>query len=531
MPFSSGATEKAVEAVLDGLSHSPLSEHLIVRGSCATQQWMGPFRRPIKDLDLLYVRSEPLASIFAAFKAFLGTCSRAHLWFDTPAMEESVIWGESLTPGYRLVCPYRGEDDEDKLQIDMSMGDPLIVPPLSIVLPFGSQPITVKTVALEIAAAWKLHGLFENINGPWQSKTLWDLYLFCRFNTLDIALFRQAVALAFSSRLDPVCILKRLLYGDFGQSKTSARSWEQDFSSFGGTAFVPLNEVLIWLSNFLTPIFEYANDGTLLTHADVVSHRVNLLRGNTSPEARQKRKALNKKVKVLTHKAYPSIPHLPESRLGVSDKHIDAPRALMLTQQSRHDTDRVVVQEKLDGSCVCVYRFNDKIFALGKDGDLAECSPNASRQLWANWVLEHKERFLRLLDNGERVCGEWLAMVHGTRYHNIREPFVVFDLFDTENRALSYEMLHARVTQHHFETPTLLHNGDVCSVEQALANLDKKHYPSLDMPEGAIWRLERNNRVLFRAKYVRPDKIDGCYLSEKTGQPSLWHWQPSPDPT
>lgn len=60
---------------------------------------------------------------------------------------------------------------------------------------------------------------------------------------------------------------------------------------------------------------------------------------------------------------------------------------------------------------------------------------------------------------------------------------------------------------------------------------------AMDPVEGAVWRVERNaqiNRssservwmVDYLAKYVRPDKVDGCYLPEKNGGTPIWNWYP-----
>lgn len=36
---------------------------------------------------------------------------------------------------------------------------------------------------------------------------------------------------------------------------------------------------------------------------------------------------------------------------------------------------------------------------------------------------------------------------------------------------------------------------------------------------------ERRRVVDFLAKYVRPEKIDGCYLPEITGREPHWNWR------
>lgn len=231
----------------------------------------------------------------------------------------------------------------------------------------------------------------------------------------------------------------------------------------------------------------------------------------------------------LGHKAYGSIGHLPGSRVGTGDHHIEAAQAALLTTQGRPDHE-IFVQEKLDGSCVCAARLGDEIVALGRDGSLAERSPNEGRRLWARWVADHQDRFLSVLADGERLVGEWLALVHGTRYQLHHDPFVVFDLMRAQERT-PHDALQERLAPGLFTVPALLHRGDPLCSEEALRLLEPAgRHGALDPPEGAVWRLERREgkrrRVLLLAKYVRPEKIDGAYLPENTGTEALWNWRP-----
>jgi hypothetical protein len=50
------------------------------------------------------------------------------------------------------------------------------------------------------------------------------------------------------------------------------------------------------------------------------------------------------------------------------------------------------------------------------------------------------------------------------------------------------------------------------------------HHGAIDAPEGLVYRVEAGGRVVLVAKWVRPDKVDGAYLPEKTGRAALYHW-------
>jgi hypothetical protein len=64
-------------------------------------------------------------------------------------------------------------------------------------------------------------------------------------------------------------------------------------------------------------------------------------------------------------------------------------------------------------------------------------------------------------------------------------------------------------------TPYLVGIGDPISVNEALDTLGEhgKH-GATEQIEGAVWRVERKGMVDYLCKYVRPDKVDGKYLSD-----------------
>lgn len=57
-------------------------------------------------------------------------------------------------------------------------------------------------------------------------------------------------------------------------------------------------------------------------------------------------------LKLIGGKGYGSIGHLSGSRLGPSDSTIHFGQERILTEKARDKHDRIIVTEKLDGSCV-----------------------------------------------------------------------------------------------------------------------------------------------------------------------------------
>src|SRR5947207_11212796 len=152
---------------------------------------------------------------------------------------------------------------------------------------------------------------------------------------------------------------------------------------------------------------------------------------------------ITKFIKPLGIKAYGSICHLPGSRLGPGDHKLNPGQAKILTEKVRDKHDVIIVREKLDGSNVAVARVNGQLIALGRAGYPAISSKYEQHRLFAAWVFERLEQFEFLIE-GERLCGEWLAQAHGTRYDLAHDPFVPFDLMRGEERS-NYAEFVARV--------------------------------------------------------------------------------------
>lgn len=241
--------------------------------------------------------------------------------------------------------------------------------------------------------------------------------------------------------------------------------------------------------------------------------------------------AVVKNRKPLGGKSYGSIAHLPGSRLGPGDHHCHEGQARIATVKTRDVHDLVIVQEKLDGSNVGVAKIDGHILALTRAGYEAHTSPYEQHHKWGEWVKANEGRFHDLLNNGERICGEWLLQAHGTRYALRHEPFVAFDLFrpvsavgPTGKRVTQAELCD-RVDPVGLTTPHVVHRGySAFSMEKAEEFLRTQGmHGALDPLEGLVWRVERKGEVDFLCKFVRRDKADGKYLPELNGGVTVWN--------
>lgn len=223
-------------------------------------------------------------------------------------------------------------------------------------------------------------------------------------------------------------------------------------------------------------------------------------------------------------KSYGRIPHLPGSRQSRDDIGLSGGQARILLEEARDDKDTIIVQQKLDGSNVGVAKIDGIIVPLVRAGYRAEASRWEQHHHFATWTHRNYALF-DFLEEGERVCGEWLGQAVGTIYDLPHLPFAPFDIMRNRHERALYEELVDRVAER-LPLPQLVSKGPPLSIEAALARLDADAHGAKEEIEGAIWRVERDGEVDFVAKYVRHSKIDGKYLPEISGKPSIWLWHP-----
>jgi hypothetical protein len=235
-----------------------------------------------------------------------------------------------------------------------------------------------------------------------------------------------------------------------------------------------------------------------------------------------------KPLKPLNGKAYGSIGHMPQSRVGPGDWHVHEGQARICCEKPRKG-DRIIVTEKLDGACMSVANIDGQIVALSRAGYAASDALYEHLREFVPYVERNRDRFSALLSPGERVVGEWLAMAHGTiydPYHDGFAPFIPFDIFRGNGRILRDEFVSScdRVG---LTTAHCVHDGvEPMSIEAAVEALGPRGFHgSTEAVEGAVWRVEREDRVDFLAKFVRKDKIDGAYLPNIAMRDPIWHWR------
>jgi len=218
--------------------------------------------------------------------------------------------------------------------------------------------------------------------------------------------------------------------------------------------------------------------------------------------------------KPLGHKSYGSIGHLHNSRLGPGDHKVDIGQHRLCVEKCPKNW-RIIVQEKLDGSCVSAAKINGEIIALGRAGYKAYTSPYSHIREFQNWVNIHRGKLNYLLREGERVVGEWMLLQVSIPYviKDYTNLFVPFDLINGHlNRATSNEVVE-RCREIKISGPNVIHMGPSINPQHiAGRHLLHPDVTAQEIPEGFVYRAESDGQVKFLAKWVKEDHEPGKWL-------------------
>lgn len=234
-----------------------------------------------------------------------------------------------------------------------------------------------------------------------------------------------------------------------------------------------------------------------------------------------------KSLKPLGAKGYGSTPHLVGSRVGPADSHVDPSLALIMTEKVRHKHDRIIVTEKLDGSCMTVARIGRWVLPINRAGYLVTDSPWPMQHVFADYVADRGDPFTSVLSDGERIAGEWMLQAHGTRYRVVdpADLFAAFAIIGPRGR-IPYDEFSSRVDAAGIRRAHVISDGPAMSQAAAVAALGSSGFhDALEQPEGAVWVLETRGEFNCIAKHVIPAKVDGKYLSGINGGEDMWNYR------
>ena len=205
----------------------------------------------------------------------------------------------------------------------------------------------------------------------------------------------------------------------------------------------------------------------------------------------------------IINRNYGSIQHLPMSKMiSDQDKLLPIREVEWLTVKTRVPSDVVIVTEKVDGCNVGVLRNKRKLYPIIRKGYDVRTNPYEWIREFADFVEVNKDRFVKLLNDGERVCGEWMVKTHTLSYNMKHEPLICFDLINGSYRD-SYLNAKHRLEANGFVTAGLVHYGSAIPIEYATKMLGSGFHGALNEPEGVVYRYEnKETGYVFSGKFV-----------------------------
>ena len=107
--------------------------------------------------------------------------------------------------------------------------------------------------------------------------------------------------------------------------------------------------------------------------------------------------------------------------------------------------DKVYVTEKLDGSNMCIFKKDDKLYIAQRKNifDAFEELEEAKNILYKGlyeWLIEHRQYLLDNLLNNSVICGEWLGM--GNLKYSVDEFDKRFYMFAKANIDVDYDLFN-----------------------------------------------------------------------------------------
>jgi len=210
---------------------------------------------------------------------------------------------------------------------------------------------------------------------------------------------------------------------------------------------------------------------------------------------------------------YPTIYHLPTSKMSRDDKRLDDEQVEVLMQ-----THPLHISEKVDGAVVGI-QMQDNTPLLMKRGGIIGTGEHVQFQDFKGWVYGNMERVAQIPE-GWIVYGEWLSVLHSVAYDQLPEFFLAFDIL-TPDGFMGVESRDKYLREFGFMSPQQYEISSYTGSKELIAalqlvGLSHSKYSSTDVLEGFVVRndfadVPEENRL--KAKWVRTSFIQGEHWS------------------
>lgn len=246
----------------------------------------------------------------------------------------------------------------------------------------------------------------------------------------------------------------------------------------------------------------------------------------------------------VTLKKYPRTPHLEGSRLQPGDE--DLSQVPFSVIKGRH----IVVEEKIDGANTAIsFDENGQLLLQSRGHYLTGGYRERHYNFLKQWAAIHADAFWDVLGTRYILYGEWMYAKHTVFYDKLPHYFLEFDIFDREEQLfLDTHRRHEMLKNLPVVSVPVLAEGEFASKEKLVSLLGDSRFISDDhigtlrriseklgldadrqcretdasrTMEGLYIKVEENDQVVDRMKFVRPSFLQTVDLSET-------HWLDRP---
>lgn len=217
---------------------------------------------------------------------------------------------------------------------------------------------------------------------------------------------------------------------------------------------------------------------------------------------------------------YPRTPHLFGSTGTADDKHLSESDSINFIND-----ESLIIEEKLDGTNVGIH-FNEDSLILQCRGHLITEGMHPQYALFKQWTTVKQDILYKILGNRYILFGEWLYAKHTVAYNALTHYFYEFDIYDKqEDCFLSLKDRINMLEGTGIQTVPVIHCGKISKKD-----LKKLIGPSTfeaefqnpngkidNLMEGLYLRIEKDNKVSGRSKFVRKEFVEKLQESD--------HWQ------
>ena len=167
-------------------------------------------------------------------------------------------------------------------------------------------------------------------------------------------------------------------------------------------------------------------------------------------------------------------------------------------------SNTVIIEEKIDGANLGISFNKEGRILLQNRGDYLYEPYSGQWAAISKWLDNKIESLFDYLFDRYIIFGEWCYLKHSVYYNALPDWFVAFDIFDKQNKTfLTVSERNKLAKAMRLATVPFISSSQSLSLENLDTYVRKSAFGD-ETSEGLYLRIEANDQLLRRAKYVRP---------------------------